>query len=272
MQKARESDAAESVEQFTSASKLIIQDLPGAEISDDAGLSFRWADHIFPFWNAVFLSEPAEDAILLRQRLRTAAAYMRKKRRPGLLWLFDEHLGKSAREKLPEILGEEMLELALPATGMAGEFFPLQTPGHPVLRITRVVDESMLRDYVQINCHAYGMPLEYGHGALDPAFWIEKSYSYLGYENGKAVAAASAFVNEGCLFLALVATRPEAQKKGYAEAVVRFALQSAHEATGLKRTILHATDAGHPVYRRIGYYDTARIMAYRLSNLREDCT
>jgi GNAT superfamily N-acetyltransferase len=62
-----------------------------------------------------------------------------------------------------------------------------------------------------------------------------------------------------------VATRPEAQKRGYAEAVVRFALQRAHEATGLTRTTLHATDAGRPVYKRVGYYDTAKIMAYKLS-------
>jgi GNAT superfamily N-acetyltransferase len=265
MGQARESDAAESVEQFTSSWKLIIQDLPGPEISDDAGLSFRWADHTFPFWNAVFLSEPVEDADVLRRRLRTAAEYMRKKRESGLVWVFEEYLSKSAQRKLLEILQEERLEFALPATGMAGEIFPLQTPALPTLHIARVVNESMLRDYVQINCQAYGMPLELGHGALEPTLWIERSYSYLGYENGRAVAAASAIVNAGCLFLALVATRPEAQKRGYAEAVARFALQSAHEATGLMRTTLHATDAGRPVYKRLGYYDTTKIMAYKLS-------
>jgi len=265
MRQARESDAVESVEQFTSSWKLIIQDLPGAEIRDDAGLSFRWADHTFPFWNAIFVSEPVEEAGVLRRRLRTATTYMRKKREPGLVWIFEEYLSKSAQKKLPEILKEERLEFALPATGMAGEIFPLQTPAHPTMHIAQVVNESMLRDYEQINCQAYGLPLELGNGALEPTLWIERSYSYLGYENGRAVAAASVMVNEGCLFLALVATRPEAQKLGYGEAVVRFALQTAHQATGLMRTTLHATDAGRPVYKRIGYYDTAKIIAYKLS-------
>jgi GNAT superfamily N-acetyltransferase len=265
MLQAREADAAESVKQFTSSWELIIKDLPGADFSDDAGLSFRWADHTFPFWNAIFLSEPVKDANVLKRRLSRATSYMRKKRRSGLVWIFEEYLDKSARDKLPEILQEEMLEFALPATGMAGEIFPLQAPAHPVLRIARVVNEPMLRDYEEINCQAYEMPIEWGHGALDPTLWIDKSYSYLGYENGRAVTAASAIINEGCLFLALVATRPEARKKGYAETVVRMALQRAHEVTGLKRTTLHATDAGHPVYKRIGYYDTAKIMAYKLS-------
>ncbi len=265
MEQVKESEAVESLEQFTSAWELLIRDFPGADVSESSGLSIRWADHSFPFWNAIFLSKPVAKANSLRSRMHEAAAYMRNKSKSGLIWVFDEYLSDAAKEELPEILREADLEAALPATGMAGEMFPLQTPAHPALRIARVVDEAMLRDYEEINCQAYGMPSEWGYGALDPKVWIE-NYTYLGYENGRAVAAASAIVNEGCLFLALVATRPDVRKKGYAEAIVRMALQRAHEATGLTRTILHATDAGHPVYRRVGYHDTAKIIAYKPSS------
>src|SRR5262249_37449751 len=72
-------------------------------------------------------------------------------------------------------------------------------------------------------------------------------------------------VHDENLYLALVATRPSEQRKGYGEAVVRHALQSAYEATGLSRTILHASDAGMPVYRRVGYHKTASILAYKLA-------
>lgn len=265
MEVVRESEISESVEQFTSAWKQIVQDLPEADCTDNSGLSIRWADHVFFFWNAIFLDRPIADADALRSRLRSALNYMPTKRYSGLIWIFEELLGDSAKEKLPIILKEEGLEAAMPLTGMAGEIFPLQTPPHPSLRIERVTDETMLREYAEINCEAYGLPLEWGHSALEPKLFIDEGYTYLGYENDRAVSAAATFVNEGCLFLALVATRPDARGKGYGEAIVRHSLQKAHEATGLTRTILHATDAGHPVYKRIGYHDTARVMAYKLS-------
>jgi GNAT superfamily N-acetyltransferase len=265
MEHLMQSEVTESVEQFASAWKLILRDLPGADLTDRLGLAVRWADSSFPFWNAIFLNEPATDGDVLQSRLRRASAYMREKRHSGLIWVFEEYLSGSAKERLAEILEGEKLELALPAIGMAGNIFPLQAPAHPVLRVKRVKNVAMIEEFAEINCEAYGFPAGAGRSALEPRLWVEESYSYLGFENDRAVCAASVIVNEECLFLALVATRPGARKKGYAEAIVRHALQRAHKATGLMRTILHATEAGHPVYKRVGYHDTARILAYRAS-------
>jgi len=47
--------------------------------------------------------------------------------------------------------------------------------------------------------------------------------------------------------------------EGYGEATVRKALYEGARATALKRTVLHATEAGFPVYRRIGYRKVARL-------------
>ena len=86
----------------------------------------------------------------------------------------------------------------------------------------------------------------------------------LGCEGNRPVSVASAVVNDGIIFLALVTTPAGAKHKGYAEVVVRHALQAVKEAIGLSRTVLHATDAGLPIYRRVGYHETCRIRAYRL--------
>ena len=260
-----ESEVSESIRQFTSSWEQIVEDMPGVDLIDSSGLAVRWADSPFTFWNAIFLSEPVADARKLDFRISTAVTYMKGKAHAGMIWICEEYLNGDASEKLPEILKKEKLEPAVSTTGMAGEIFPLRAPAHPSLQIERVSDESMLRKNADINCEAYGLPREWGLNALTPKFWTQEAYSYLGYENGRAVCTASVLVNEGCLFLALVATRPDARKKGYGEAVVRHALRRAHEATGLTRTILHATEAGGPIYRRLGYHDTARIVAYSRS-------
>jgi hypothetical protein len=71
-------------------------------------------------------------------------------------------------------------------------------------------------------------------------------YMYLRLKGRVLVSAAASLETYGCLFLALVATAPELQRKAYREAV-RVA-----KATGWTLLALHATMAGAPVHERIG--------------------
>ncbi len=252
--------------EYASVWKVLVGEFPSADLEDRPGLSISWADNPFPFWNAVFLTEPVIDAVGLRNRLKAAAAYARTKRQMGLIYLCDEYLTSSAKAALPAALGEAKLELSLPVHGMAGDIRPFAASSRPTLQMRRVTEEAQLGVYADINCEGYGFPLDWGQaGVRGTHLWTEKAYSYLGYEGDHPVCGASVVVHDTSLYLALVATRPNAQRKGYGEAVVRHALQSAHDSTGLCRTILHASDAGFPVYRRVGYHKTASILAYKLS-------
>ena len=96
--------------------------------------------------------------------------------------------------------------------------------------------------------------------------WRKHAYGFVAYEGDKPVSTATGIVNEGCIFLFLVATLPEVRRRGYGEAVVRHALQTAHGATGIRRTVLHATEAGYPVYVRLGYSPTVKFMGCMLKS------
>ena len=61
----------------------------------------------------------------------------------------------------------------------------------------------------------------------------------------------------GYRYVALVATDPAFQKRGFAEAAMRHALTVASERFGERPTFLHATDAGRPIYARMGYETVA---------------
>jgi GNAT superfamily N-acetyltransferase len=203
--------AVESMQQFASMWKIFVGDRGGADIEDWPGLAIRWADNAFPFWNALFLTEPHVDTPTLTRR-------------------------------------------------------PVPPPAHPALRFARVTTDEALQAYADINARAYEFPLEAGRAGLaGSALWKGVVHAYLGYEDGVPVSAAATVANDGCLFLALVATVPSAQRKGYGEATVRKALYEGHHATGLKRTVLHGTDAGFPVYERVGYRTVATIDAYGLA-------
>lgn len=76
------------------------------------------------------------------------------------------------------------------------------------------------------------------------------------------VSTAITFLINDEFYLGLVATLPDYRNQGYAEAVIRHSLEQAAQRYGKKRTALHATPAGFPVYQRMGYQPTAYFRTY----------
>jgi hypothetical protein len=77
-----------------------------------------------------------------------------------------------------------------------------------------VSTEEELMAYADLNSRAYGMHLEAGRdGLCGSTLWKSGMYAYIGLENGVPVSAAATVQNNGCLFLALVATPPRRSGK-----------------------------------------------------------
>jgi hypothetical protein len=258
-------DALESVRQLADTWQKIVMDYGPSDVRDFPGMTVRWADSKFPFWNVVTLTDRGADGGLLDERLTQAANYMRHKNQPGLVWLFEDLLDPSCRRGLPAAVDRAGLRLSMSGFGMAGDILPIAEPTHPGLRFIRVRTDDDLQAFADLNSCAYGMPLEAGRDGLRGSeFWKSGAYAYLGLESGVPVSAAATIRTNDCLFLALVATAPAAQLKGYGEATTRKALFEGAKATGLTRAVLHATMAGAPVYQRIGYRKVATIRFYSL--------
>jgi GNAT superfamily N-acetyltransferase len=83
--------------------------------------------------------------------------------------------------------------------------------------------------------------------------WREDSFGYVGYARGQAVTSAGTFPVAGTIYVAFVATLPEAHGKGYAEAVMRHAIDRGRQGMGLTRMTLHASDMGRPLYQSMGF-------------------
>ncbi|MBT2410632.1 GNAT family N-acetyltransferase [Streptomyces sp. ISL-12] len=259
-------DSTESMEQLATVWRALVLDRdPGADVRDLPGIAVRWADSRFAFWNCVTLTEVKADASLLARRLAQAADVMRSKRHPGFLWLFEDLLDDGARAALDDAAGRAGLRLAFPGTGMAGDLLPVPDPVHPDLTFVRVSTDDHLTAYADLNSRAYGFPLDEGRdGLAGSALWKNDVYAYLALRDGVPVACAGAVPADGRLFVALVATDPQWQRRGYGEAVTRKALHEGARATGLTRATLHATEAGAPVYPRIGFRPNSPIRFYGL--------
>ncbi|MYX39892.1 GNAT family N-acetyltransferase [Streptomyces sp. SID89] len=259
-------ESIESMEQLAAVWRAMVRDRdPDADVRDLPGLAVRWADCRFAFWNCVTLTEVGADAALVAERLRQAAEIMRAKKQPGFLWLFEDLLDGGARAGLAEAAERAGLQYAFPGTGMAGDLLPVPDPSHPDLTFVRVRTDDHLRAYADINSRAYGFPSEEGRdGLVGSALWKDEVYAYLGLRDGVPVTCAGAVEAQGRLFVVLVATLPEWERRGYGEAVTRKALHEGARATGLTRATLHATAAGAPVYPRIGFRPNSPMHFYSL--------
>jgi ribosomal protein S18 acetylase RimI-like enzyme len=246
---------------------MVLDRDPTADVRDLPGIAVRWADCRFGFWNCITLTEVGANTELLEQRLGQAVDIMRSKKHPGFLWLFEDLLDDDARAVLSTAAERAGLEYAFPGMGMAGDLLPIPEPIHPDLTFVRVATDEHLRAYADLNSRGYGMSLEDGRdGLVGSALWKDKVYAYLGMRDGVAVTCAATIEAQGRLFVVLVATDPEWQRRGYGEAVTRKAMNEGGRATGLTRATLHATVAGAPVYPRIGFKPNSPMHFYSMKS------
>ncbi|MFB7494531.1 GNAT family N-acetyltransferase [Streptomyces sp. NPDC056161] len=259
-------ESVESVEQLAVVWRAMVLDRDaGADVRDLPGIAVRWADCRFAFWNCVTLTDVGTDAALLGRRLGQATDIMRAKKHQGFLWVFEDLLDDEARPALETAAERAGLQYAFAGTGMAGDLLPIPEPDHPDLTFVRVTTDEHLRAYADLNSRGYGFPLETGRdGLAGSARWKNEVHAYLGLRDGVPVTCAGTVEAAGRLFVVLVATHPQWQRRGYGEAVTRKALYEGARATGLTRATLHATAAGAPVYPRIGFEPNSPIHFYGL--------
>lgn len=259
--------AAESLRQFVSMWRVIIRDRDDPEAIDCPGLAIRWADSPLSFWNMVFLTDPRIDHTALGGLLDTAAVYLLNRRRHGYVCVTEECLDATARSDLTRLAERSGLVRGLTVYGMVGDFLPVADPIHPPLRFVRATDEALLRDLADVNARAYGQPLElWREGLAGSLLWKRDAQSWVAFEDGVPVSGAAALPHDDHLYVDLVSTVPEAQCRGYGAAAVLKALAAAGRATGLRRAILHSTEAGLPVYWRLGFRRVATMHLLTLAD------
>ncbi len=254
--------AEENVGVLIEAWKQLVGPFPTARIEHAGGVATMFAHIPLPFMNLSVLDGPVADPGELRNRLAVVKERAMACEFGSLLALCD----KWAPADWLRVLGDEGFSLALNMTGMATDRLLPRRRASPGVEFRRVTDEAGARDIAMVNAQAYQMPAELFECICNLHLWPEGRFGYVGYAEGRAVTAAAAFPVAGTVYVAYVATLPEAQGKGYAEAAMRLAMERCQKATGLTRMTLHASDMGMPLYQAMGFEPGGRVVLLAASD------
>ncbi len=226
------------------------------------GLRCAWGDCALPITNGYYLTAPVASVEELAERLRQARQDAAK--RSALPWLF------YAPAEMVPALGFGGVDAAGVTEGLApfmslremtADMKNLQAPKRPFPEVEyeRVDSRDGATTVLEINLGAYGMPMEMLPSCVDSEMFLAgkmRECGMLARVNGVAVSTASVIDLDGVLYVAMVATHPDHRQRGYADAVMRKALEVAAAEFGLTRAALDASAMGEPVYAAMGFEAT----------------
>jgi len=156
--------------------------------------------------------------------------------------------------------------------GMAVELESMNEdiPEPPGFMIKPVKDVETLKDWMQAATEGFGLK----QSSSELLFDIESKLgfgehlprrSYVGYLNGKPVSNSLLLMTSGVAGLFAVSTIPEARRRGIGALTSLVPLKEARER-GYRVGVVHSSEMGYGVYRRLGFEDYCTIELYRLSS------
>lgn len=152
-----------------------------------------------------------------------------------------------------------------PVVKLAGMLAENVSPAGPVpdeLELAVPHNDSECEALLDVNSAAYATSFAAGQPVWGrQAFW-RNHFPVVGLVDDHPVSCAACLNVDGYRYVAMVATLPDKQRRGYADAAMRHALQLARRKLGEQPTFLDATEAGRPVYERMGYRTIATHSMY----------
>lgn len=240
-----------SIEQFAGAWRLMCRASRRAAMENGDGLELIFSGLPVAFFNVGLVTGRDMSAEGLASSGRRACEWAAAREVPWLFVVTHETLadGVNAAATLDAV----GLAPLMPLTGMSTPRIAPTVRVPEGLQLTTPADDAGCAAIVAVNGRAYAMELDAAGELIGTHSFWQSQFPVVALKDGVPAACAAVMMVEGCRYVALVATEPAVQRRGYADAAMRQALMNAAAAHGERPTVLHATAAGRPMYERMGY-------------------
>lgn len=206
-----------------------------------------------PLMNGIFrIQMPSGDAI------EDAMTLFKSRKVPFLWWFGSASQSADWRKHLEAhglVYGDQI--------GMAADLLALNedltSPSN--LIIEPVGDKETLEQFIDAALIGFGLPNNSENACLDLFAGLGFDMplrNYVGLMDGKPVATSQLFLAAGVAGIYWVATIPEVRKQGIGMAMTLAPLREARDM-GYRISILHPSEMGLGVYRRIGFEEYCKL-------------
>jgi GNAT superfamily N-acetyltransferase len=212
-----------------------------------------------PFGNLVILRQP--DAAGYMELLKELETWTRQTGAPVSILLFpspdrDRWVAEANNRKWTQIL-------AMPGMWMALDDETAETPPEPGVETRLVTSPEDLNRVCEVVSHGYPVPenvADFFMRGIDECGRLDDTNlaNFLLTVDGEPAACASVCVKDGVAGIYCVATLEAFRRRGLGGLATRAALNHGRRL-GATHALLHASDQGESVYRRIGFTEHCRV-------------
>ncbi len=233
------------------------------ETGEAPGVTMACSGIQFSMFNSAVLTAPVATAKDLERRIRLAAEYFRERHFSWSFWICQGWLDREVRAVVTDVFHRNDLHLVVELPGMAADRLAPPRRALPALTFRRVTDATARADFNRIMSVAFGIPFPISRAVYESErTWEGQFVGWLGYAGEVAVTSAATIATSSAVGVYAVGTLPTHQRKGYAEAVMRYALAETERETGIQRSVLQSSDAGYSLYHKMGYRNVCRYAVF----------
>jgi GNAT superfamily N-acetyltransferase len=215
-------------------------------------------------FNISLLTRPAgaNDAGL-DAALSEVARYFTKHTRRWSFWLCEDLLDPASRRRARQICNDFGLRpISYPPGMIASKLLPPVRP-LPAIECRPVNDAKTRNAFAEITSICFEIPPGIASAVYGPeSAWRGAYKGFVGLVDGRPVAIAAMVEAAGALGIYSLATIPAERHQGYGEALLRAAVFASRPETSAEPLILQSTEAGHALYRRMGFRDVTKFTVY----------
>jgi GNAT superfamily N-acetyltransferase len=216
-------------------------------------------------FNVAVIDEPAEDEADLLFRVNEALSYFRSLGRGWNFYVCEDMLDARTARRLDLLLDGMGLVRILDAPGMETDELDPPERKLPELHYEPVTMPGARSAFTTLISIAFRVPYDTAKVLYLPEErWHSTLRGWVGFVGGAPVTCAALMEDAGALGIYSVATLREHRRRGYAEAIVRYAVAGHRQRGFAGPLILQSTPDGRRLYRAMGFRRTTRFAVYAM--------
>jgi ribosomal protein S18 acetylase RimI-like enzyme len=228
----------------------------------EGGLAI-WSGIEYGVFNIAMLDGPIEGEHALAERIADAARFFKPRTGRWSFWLCEDHLDVHQLRRARVTFSDFGLRPISHPPGMIAASITPARGSLPQLQIAPVETASDQRSFAEITALSFDIPYVIADAVYaQPQAWTGDYHGVMGLADGRVVAILATVETKDAIGIYSLATHPGFRRRGYGEALLRQAVAEAENRSGPRRIVLQASEAGHALYRRLGFRDVTRFTVY----------